>query len=362
VSPKLDEYRAKRDFDATPEPSGEIPADTGHRFVIQQHSATRLHWDLRLEHDGVLASWALPRGVPAHPKENHLAVHTEDHPMQYLDFHGEIPEGSYGAGSMFVWDTGTYDEHEWEDRKVVVTLHGARARGKYALFATRGRDWMIHRMDPPENPDHQAPPRDWRPMRATEGALPKGKAWAFEPRWSGRRAFVINEPGLTEIRDADGDDISAAFPEVRRIGRSIGAAEVVLDGVLTIAAGEPALERRLAAKSDSTLRRLARDQPAVFVAFDLLWCNGDDICAEPWQQRRARLDAFGLDGPAWKTPPAHLGDGAALLDAAAQQGVSALVAKRVRSRYAPGAVSEDWREVRSNTATGKPARSAANGT
>jgi bifunctional non-homologous end joining protein LigD len=344
VSP-LEEYKAKRDFEATPEPAGKRPrsgADES-RFVIQQHSATRLHWDLRLERDGVLVSWALPRGVPWNPKENHLAVHTEDHPLEYLDFHGDIPEGSYGAGSMVVWDHGTYETEEWEDRKAVVVFHGQRARGKYALFATRGKDWMIHRMDPPEDPEHQSPPRDLTPMTATAGALPTGKSWAFEVEWTGRRALVVNEAGLTLITDASGADISNGFPEIRRIGRALGAAEVVLDGVIT--AAEPvSIDRRLAAKSDSTVRRLARDVPASFIAFDLLW-SGDSLAGEPWKTRRARLDELLLAADAWSVPPAHIGDGAALLEAARAQGVAALIAKQTTSRYLPGETSKEWIRV-----------------
>jgi bifunctional non-homologous end joining protein LigD len=150
---KLDEYARKRDFERTPEPAG-APADDAdeasaggasaarRRFVIQQHDATRLHWDLRLEHDGVLLSWALPRGLPWDPGRNHLAVHTEDHPLEYLTFEGDIPDGSYGAGMMTVWDQGTYEPEKIEDRKVVVVLHGGRSRGRFALFQTRGRDWI----------------------------------------------------------------------------------------------------------------------------------------------------------------------------------------------------------------------------
>src|SRR3954452_11646207 len=265
---RLDEYKAKRDFEATPEPAGVVGAADDGRFVIQQHSATRLHWDLRLEHDGVLVSWALPRGVPWNPKENHLAVHTEDHPLEYLDFHGVIPEGSYGAGNMMIWDHGTYDEEEWEDRKAVVVFHGQRVKGKYALFATRGRDWMIHRMDPPADPDHRPPPRDLQPMTATPGELPTSKDWAFEVEWKGCRSVLVNEPGLTLLTDGSGAEITAGFPEIRRIGRALGAAEVVLDGVIT-AADPDSIRRRLAAKSDSTVRRLARDHPASYVVFDL---------------------------------------------------------------------------------------------
>src|SRR5262249_13774217 len=118
----LDEYEAKRDFAATPEPRGRRPRAAKveqTRFVVQEHHARALHWDLRLERDGVLASWAVPKGIPEDPKRNHLAVHTEDHPLEYLTFRGEIPKGEYGGGSMVVWDTGTYETEKWSDREVM---------------------------------------------------------------------------------------------------------------------------------------------------------------------------------------------------------------------------------------------------
>jgi len=139
---KLGKYRSKRDFDATAEPAGREQGDGGdgdRRFVVQEHHATRLHWDLRLEHDGVLASWAIPNGIPPDPHENRLAVHTEDHPLEYLDFEGDIPRGEYGAGTMRIWDRGTYELHKWEPRKVEVTFHGERLGGRYGLFPI-GRD------------------------------------------------------------------------------------------------------------------------------------------------------------------------------------------------------------------------------
>src|SRR6476660_8502961 len=152
-----------RDFGATPEPSGDEPvpaAEDGQlRFVVQEHHATALHWDLRLERDGVLVSWAVPKGIPPDPRVNHLAVQTEDHPMQYLDFHGDIPKGSYGAGSMKVWDHGTYDIEKWTDREVMVIFHGERTTGKHVLFKTGGKNWMIHRMDPPVDPDRELIPQ-----------------------------------------------------------------------------------------------------------------------------------------------------------------------------------------------------------
>src|SRR5918996_6558002 len=159
VADKLDTYRAKRDFERTAEPSGKRRGKPkGARFVVQEHHARRLHWDLRMEHDGVAVSWALPRGVPAHPDENRLAVHTEDHPLEYLEFEGEIPKGEYGAGAMGIWDAGTYEAEKFRDDEVILTFAGERVEGRYALFQTDGKNWMIHRMDPPADPEREPMP------------------------------------------------------------------------------------------------------------------------------------------------------------------------------------------------------------
>src|SRR5690348_10914847 len=141
---KLGEYERKRDFKQTPEPSGaKKNGGGGHqRFVIQEHHATSLHWDLRLERDGVLVSWAVPKGIPPDPKKNHLAVHVEDHPLDYIDFEGDIPAGNYGAGKVTIWDQGTYETEKFRDSEVMVTFHGERVQGKYVLFQTNGKNWM----------------------------------------------------------------------------------------------------------------------------------------------------------------------------------------------------------------------------
>ena len=162
----------------TPEPAGARTASAdGHRFVVQQHDATRLHWDLRLEHDGVLASWAMPNGIPADPADNRLAVRTEDHPLEYLEFHGEIPKGQYGAGTMTIWDQGTFEVHKWEERKVEVTFHGERLSGRYGLFPIGKPGESQERLDDP--PDGSAvgsgPRADARAPGADDGA-PGGHA------------------------------------------------------------------------------------------------------------------------------------------------------------------------------------------
>src|SRR3954449_13235056 len=193
----LDAYERKRDFAATPEPKGRKPRGGAKqpRFVIQEHSATRLHWDLRLEHEGALASWALPNGLPWALKDNRLAVRTEDHPLEYLEFHGEIPKGNYGAGTMTIWDRGTYEVLKWEPAKVEVELHGERVTGRYALFPTGPdpKDWRIHRRGAPAEGGwvlgHEPMPDQLVPMLARAGTVPdRDDGWAYEIKWDGVRA------------------------------------------------------------------------------------------------------------------------------------------------------------------------------
>ena len=350
---KLEKYREMRDFGATPEPSGDevVPEADEPRFVVQEHHATALHWDLRLERDGVLVSWAVPKGIPPDPRENHLAVHTEDHPLLYLDFHGDIPEGSYGAGSMTIWDTGTYETEKWSDREVMVTFHGEKVQGKYVLFKTGGKQWMIHRMDPPADPSRELMPRGLRPMVASEGVIPDDDGFGFEVDWDGARAVVGSDGGRIEASGPDGEDLLKVAPELRSLGLALGALPVVLDGEL-VAFGDDGrpdagrLERRLAAKSDATARRLSTSVPLTYVIYDLLWMDGHGAMALGYEQRRALLDRLELAGPGWQTPAWHKGDGGALLQASKAQGLAGVVAKRLDAPYRPGESTTDWVRVR----------------
>lgn len=316
------------------------------RFVIQQHDATRLHWDLRLEHDGVLLSWALPRGVPWNPAENRLAVATEDHSLEFLDYEGDAFDAGYGSGRMTNWDRGTYELHKWEPEKVVVTLSGDRAHGKYALFSMRGgKEWLIHRMDPPADPERKPVPIGVPAMRATAGDLPEDGGWIYEPCWRGQRAIVTNDTGRVIITDAAGGNLSLRFPEVRRIGRAIGHLEVILDGVVTpvgpdgeVRFDRAGLARRLRIASDSGARNAARRSPVVFMAFDLLWVEGRPITAQPLELRRRQLDDLRLDGPGWRTTP-RLGLEEAVATA------TGVVAKRGDSPYRIGEDTPDWIEI-----------------
>src|SRR4051812_29071327 len=218
---RLSACRRKRDLGRTPEPDGAaVGAARGDRFVVQEHHARRLHWDLRLERDGVLVSWALPRGFPEDPEEDLPAAHTEDHPLEYIDFEGAIPEGSYGAGEVTIWDRGTYTCEAFEDRKIVVEFHGERLGGRYALYAARD-DWRIHRMDPPA-PRREPMPERVVPMLAQLGDLPRDpKRYGFEVKWDGIRALAYWRPGRLHIESRNLADVTDRCPELRRLGRQL---------------------------------------------------------------------------------------------------------------------------------------------
>jgi len=354
MADQLADYRAKRDPAATPEPFGPAAAGAGSRprFVVQEHHARRLHWDLRLERDGVLASWAVPRGIPADPARNHLAVRTEDHPLEYLDFHGEIPAGQYGAGTMAIWDRGTYEVHEFREDEVMVTFHGERVRGRYVLFHTRERDWMIHRMDPPQDPDRRPLPERLEPMLATTGPLPADDgAWAYEVKWDGVRALGFVEGGRLRLVSRSARDMTPRYPELRELGAVLGAREALLDGEVVAfgEGGRPSFQRlqgRMHLASESAVRRLAASEPVTYVLFDLLWLDGRPLIDRPYDERRAALEALALAGPRWQTPRAHVGDGAALLEASRAQGLEGIVAKRRDAAYLPGRRSSAWVKVK----------------
>ena len=355
MADRLERYREKRDPGATPEPpGGDVPARAGSeapRFVVQEHHARALHWDLRLEHDGVLASWAVPRGIPPGPERNHLAVRTEDHPLEYLEFHGEIPAGQYGAGTMKIWDAGTYEEHKFRDDEVMVTLHGERVRGRYVLFRTRGDDWMIHRMDPPEDPDREPMPERLEPMLARTGPLPREDGgWAYEIKWDGVRALAFIQGGRLSLQARSGRDITPRYPELRPLAQALAGHEAILDGeVVAFDGARPSFQKlqgRMHLASDHAIRRLARDDPVHYIAFDLLYLDGRSLMDLRYDERRAALAGLELQGPTWQAPAHHVGDGAALLELTRAQRLEGVIAKRLDGTYTPGRRTSGWVKVK----------------
>ena len=358
VARKLDEYERKRKPGRTPEPTGKGPKrrrPKQPRFVIQQHSARRLHWDLRLEHDGALASWALPTGLPDDPGRNRKAVHTEDHPLEYLEFHGEIPEGNYGAGTMEIWDHGTYEPEKFEAEEVMVVLNGerGRARGRYVLFhaGKEEKDWMIHRMDPPER-ERDPMPDGLVPMMARVAPLPKEETdWAYEVKWDGVRALAYSTPGRMRLESRNLKDITARYPELRPLNRALGAADAILDGEIVALdeQGRPSFERlqpRMHLTREPDIRRRAKSTPVTYQLFDLLYLDGRNLMDEPYEERRRLLEELDLEGDAWRTPAYHRGDGATLLARTAELGLEGIVAKRLDSRYRPGGRGREWLKIK----------------
>ncbi|GAB3424113.1 DNA polymerase ligase N-terminal domain-containing protein [Flindersiella endophytica] len=351
---RLEDYQRKRSFDQTPEPRGDSEPDgePGNRFVIQEHHARSLHWDFRLERFGVLVSWAVPRGLPETPEENRLAVHTEDHPMEYLTFEDEIPSG-YGAGQVKIWDTGTYETEKFTDDKVIVHLHGERVRGKYALFRTN-KDWLIHRMDPPE-PGYTPLPEPFPPMFGSLSELPEdsdddGAAWGYEVHWDGMRALAHCDHGRLRLYGRDLGDLSKLYPEVSGLAIELGGHRAVFDGTVVTfdPAGQPSfelLQRRMHLTSDAWIRKGRREIPVTYVVFDLLHLDGRSLLDVPYAERRRELEALELTGKHWQVPAMQVGEGGYLLEAGRQLGLPGIFAKRLDSSYLPGERDDAWRKV-----------------
>ncbi|WP_199431463.1 non-homologous end-joining DNA ligase [Qaidamihabitans albus] len=350
---KLEEYRRKRHAERTPEPVPDgdgTPRGADDTFVIQEHHARQLHWDVRLERGGVLVSWAVPKGLPPEPGTLRLAVHTEDHPLEYATFEGEIPEGEYGAGRMTIWDSGRYETLKWSDREVAIVLYGQRVRGKYVFFRA-GEDWQVIRSDPPED-EHWTPlPELIEPMLATTGTLPPVEAdddWAYEFKWDGVRALARVEGGRATLFSRKGNDITGTYPELRGLGEQLGMTQAWLDGeIVALREGRPsfkALQTRMHA-GDQRARQLAKHQPVTYLIFDLLHLDGRSCLSLPYHRRRELLEALELSGRHWQLSPCFPGEGAAVVEAAAEQELEGVIAKRAAAPYSPGRRTTDWLKI-----------------
>ena len=382
---RLATYRSMRDPAKTPEPVPGGPTDgqrDGFRFVIQEHHARRLHYDVRLEHDGVLASWAVPKAPPTDPKINHLAVRTEDHPMEYLTFHGSIPKGQYGAGAMRIWDTGTYRLHKWrEGKEVIVTLFGQPDGGlggvrKFALIHTGSGDsqpeknWLMHLMDTdPEDlaarGDHVEErgsveeadfPEQVEPMLATltdAAHFGDESGWAFEMKWDGVRAVAYLAAGRVKLLSRKGRDDTKAYFDVADELPKINVKTAILDGevVVTDAAGRPnfgLLQHRINLTKPADIERTAKTYPAQLMLFDILELNGQSLIKKTYQERREILENLIPPEPGSRiqVPPIFEGDLRAALETADQLRLEGVVAKRRNSIYQPGRRTHIWLKIK----------------
>ncbi|WP_040774134.1 ATP-dependent DNA ligase [Nocardia pneumoniae] len=356
-SDALTKYRSMRDPSRTPEPVPAEPPAPGanNRYVVHEHHARRLHWDVRLERDGVLASWAVPKGPPTSPDQNRLAVHTEDHPLEYLDFHGAIPKGEYGAGEMTIWDSGTYDTEKWRDDEVIVQFHGARLTGRYALIQTNGNQWLMHLMraqngsEAKEEPgDRQASgriirpssapsplPRGLSPMLATPGDVAELDAdeWSFETKWDGFRLIAEIESGAITLRSRAGNVVTARYPGIAELARELSGHSAVLDGEAVV------FDDHGVANLGLLQAGAAR---AVFVAFDVLYLDGTSLVRKRYADRRRVLEALAANAPSMVVPPRLDGPGAQAVRYSQEHGLEGVIAKRKDSVYLPGKRGHSW--------------------
>ena len=403
---KLDTYRAKRSADRTPEPvpdSGPLPQGNDDTFVIQEHHARRLHYDFRLERDGVLVSWAVPKGLPTDSGQNRLAVHTEDHPLDYADFAGTIPQGEYGGGTVSIWDAGTYVTEKWRDDEVIVVLQGKRARGRYALIRTKDSSWLMHRMrsqqsqqspphdsvdpgngspggpaaedgaiaghgagdgvrvsradpsrrrkDPPAvRGDLPAPPTDLRPMLATTGTpqdISPDHPWRFEGKWDGIRALATVGPAGLTLHSRAGNDFTRSYPEVAELTELLDGHSAVLDGEIVVlddhgVTSFSRLQQRMNLAGARDIARMRREMPVQYWLFDVLWLDGVSLLRKRYDDRRRVLEALPLSGEVCRVPEQLGGSVEEALQGSVRRKWEGIVAKRADSQYMPGRRSRTW--------------------
>jgi bifunctional non-homologous end joining protein LigD len=346
VSEKLREYERKRTKRRTPEPFTSKRGRGKHEpiFVVQRHDARRLHYDFRLELNGALASWAVPKGVPLEPGQKALAVHVEDHPLDYATFEGVIPAGNYGAGTVEIWDNGTFDLlEEKRDGGLTVRLHGTRLEGTWTLIPAHldgdPKNWLLLK----KHDEHARDVRnDYRPMLATlADELPRGDDWTYEIKWDGYRALGYVRNGEARLLSRRGNELTERFPEVARaLEKAVRSPECVVDGEVCALDedGRPSFSAMQQGK-----------RTLVYAVFDVLEVDGVPVVDLPLEERRQRLDAL-LDlktkGAQLVQQSAQFEDGEALFEAAQQQRLEGVMAKKLGSRYCEGRRTRDWLKIK----------------
>ena len=342
----LDEYKRKRDPEKTTEPFSSRPSRKRlPTFVVQRHDARRLHYDFRLERNGVLASWAVPKGVPLEPGVRALAVHVEDHPLDYGSFEGEIPKGEYGAGTVEIWDSGTYDlVEEKRDGGLTVRLHGKRLDGTWTLIPAHldgnEKNWLLVR----KRDDSTVTLRnDYKPMLATlTDTLPTGDDWTFEVKWDGYRALGYVRGGEAKLVSRNGNDLTGRFPDIAKaLGRAAKSPDCVVDGEVCALdeSGRP---------SFSAMQQGKPGTPLVYEVFDVLELDGEPVAGRPLTERRALLAGL-LDKRVTNVQiSGAFDDGEALFTAAQEQHLEGVMAKKAGSRYAEGRRTRDWLKIKTH--------------
>jgi DNA ligase D-like protein (predicted ligase)/DNA ligase D-like protein (predicted polymerase)/DNA ligase D-like protein (predicted 3'-phosphoesterase) len=352
----LKEYKRKRDFDVTAEPAGALgeSADERPGFMIHKHHARRLHYDLRLSRGGVLVSFAVPKGLPEEPGVRRLAVHVEDHPIEYAGFEGSIPKGEYGAGEVRIFDEGTYEPLEWTDKKITIRLHGRRLQGEYHLVQTaqggEDKNWLIFRSTRAGALAAKPMPPVLQPMLATAGGKPfDDPKWTFEVKWDGVRTFAYLGEGKTRLVSRRGREVNVQYPELTEMHDLLAGDNALVDGEIVVLErdGKPSFERL---QSRFTVAKptaqLLKQHPVLFIAFDLLWLDGESLVERPLEERVEALHRVLVPGPRIQNSVVISTKGKSLFEQVKSRGLEGVIAKRKGSTYKPGRRTKDWVKIK----------------
>ena len=350
----LADYARKRAFDKTPEPGPEVFAGENNAFVVHRHHASRLHYDLRIEREGTLKCWAIPKGLPPRPGIKRMAVQTEDHPVKYLDFEGTIPKGEYGGGDMWIFARGRYEITKEKKDGFYFRLQSREWNDEYRMIHTKNKDWLCQRLVPPQI--------DWlrdpiEPMLAQGRDEPfDSPDFLYEIKWDGIRAMVSLDEGVITIRSRAQRDITKLFPELQVPEQAFRAACGLFDVEIVCLndKGQPVFEdvlHRLGNRTDDAIARDRAKHPAVAYVFDCLYVDGRPIVNEPLARRRAwMVDSIKLPNPAFR-PSETIDDGVGLFEAASAHGLEGIMAKERNSTYMPGKRSSQWFKIKTHQST-----------
>jgi DNA ligase D-like protein (predicted ligase)/DNA ligase D-like protein (predicted polymerase)/DNA ligase D-like protein (predicted 3'-phosphoesterase) len=345
---QLQSYIRRRSFDQTPEPEPLPSVGHGHGFVVHRHHASRLHYDLRLEQEGVLRSWAVPKGMPPRPGIMRLAVNVEDHPLEYVNFEGVIPKGEYGGGTMWRFAQGRYEITKQKRDGFYFRLYSRELNGEYRIHNTKDNQWLLERVD--------APQQDWvrqkvEPMLARAADQPPDSAdYIYEVKWDGIRAIVSLDEGELRLHGRNGMDLTAQFPELVSAETSLRAPTGVFDGEIVCLDpdGKPNFRKvihRMQQTSSGAIERARAKDPAICYLFDCLYLDGRAVLNEPLVRRREWLADVVINGGAYRLSEAFE-DGQSLLEAVRKMGLEGIMAKKPDSPYVPGKRSDSWLKIK----------------
>ncbi|GLR16083.1 non-homologous end-joining DNA ligase [Portibacter lacus] len=334
----LSSYEKKRDFVKTDEPLPEVIYGRNDQFVLQLHDASNLHYDLRLEYDGVLWSWAIPKALPVTKLETRMAIRTEDHPIKYLDFEGKIPKNEYGGGEMWIMDRGKYSIIELEEKKIQIKLEGQFFKGEYKLINTGAQQWLVKLLS-----ESLAIP-DYKPMLASAALSMDGfgEEYQYEVKWDGIRALIFVDEGQVKIISRSGSNLTSKFPEIVD-SLEIDAQSGVLDGEIVI------LNEKGVSDFPSVISRLHSSVPgnqdAVFYAFDLIYLDGKRLESEPLSKRKDWLEVILKKNEVCRIS-GFFEDGKALFAAGKDLGIEGVLAKDINGLYHSGDRNSVWQKVK----------------